>query len=399
MTRDDIISAAFTVWGRDLYKTTSLSKLAKTLKVTKPALYRHFPDKTTLLEAMNARYYDDYAAWLKPVLEEALKPQSWQERLLFLVRSLTAYFARHFEYFIYTLIIIHRGGRGSFKEEEMEKRGAFFSKLSMDIPIDRHPPSVFLVSALTALFGTALFHKSRKNSGIVPSEEDVLSFACAAAGRVRRGLDFDRGAVDSLDYEKLESLGGAGRHDFPPGDPLLEAVARAVAEAGPWNASMETVARYSGLSKSGLYAHFKSKGDMLSRLFMSEFERIAAITAARSALGENRAEKLYLALLSIADYLKSRTEILIVLDWVRIQRLELDISVPPMLLDFFSGLDLDATIFEGSPVKLSQWILFLLVTTLMHAVCGSGNTKISDMDDKSFRKLFRFITLGVEGWA
>jgi AcrR family transcriptional regulator len=38
---------------------------------------------------------------------------------------------------------------------------------------------------------------------------------------------------------------------------------------------MEMVARRSGLSKSGLYAHFKNKQDMLNRFFITEFTRIA----------------------------------------------------------------------------------------------------------------------------
>jgi hypothetical protein len=90
---------------------------------------------------------------------------------------------------------------------------------------------------------------------------------------------------------------------------------------------------------------------------------------------------------------------LIVLDWVRIQRLELDLSVPPGLYDFFTALKLpsyeEPTEAGQSAFRLdgsSQWILFLLVSVLMHQLrCGE------ELTSESFRKLYRFITLGMEG--
>jgi AcrR family transcriptional regulator len=430
MTRDDVISAAFFVWGRELYKTTSLAKLADTLGVSKPALYRHFPDKNALMEAMAARFYDDYAAEIKPVLEEALKTGLWQERFLIMVRSITAYFARHFDYFIYSLIRIHNKKKGKHRPldgEELKKRGVFFSKLIEGIQVDREYPSVMLLSAATALFGTALFHKKksaiRKFGSVLskqvepekppeypppsPPEEDIRYFAETTVALVRLGLRFDRTVIEGLPYEELEAL-SVHREPYEPPDPLLKAVAEAVAEAGPWNASMETVANCSGLSKSGLYAHFKSKQDMLSRLFMTEFERIAAIVAARSALVEGRAARLYIALLSIAGYLQDRPEILITLDWIRIQRLDLDLSVPPTLYDFFEGLNVDDISMEKSTVNISQWIPFLLVMVLMHCrpefgQSGSDEPAVEwqevphELTVRGLRKLFKFITLGVEG--
>jgi AcrR family transcriptional regulator len=440
MTRDDVINAAFFVWGRELYKTTSLAKLADALGVSKPALYRHFPDKDALLEAMAGRFYDDYAAEIRPALEEALKAGFWQERFLIMVRFITAYFARHFDYFIYSLIRIHyskKEKRRPFDGEEMKKRGVFFARLVEGMHVDREYPSVMLLSSVTALFGTALFHKEairRPKAGsslpagggggtrvskqqelekrlvYKPPEEDVRYFVDATVALVRRGLRFDRALIENLPYEKIEALSVPGEPYAPP-DPLLKAVAQAVAEAGPWNASMETVATCSGLSKSGLYAHFKSKNDMLSRFFMTEFEHIAAIVAARSRLVEGRAEQLYLVLLSIAGYLQDRPEILIGLDWIRIQRLDLDLSVPSSLDNFFEGLNLGDISMEKSTTNISQWIPFLLVTVLMYCRPEFRHTRKFDGESpdkkpeeppeevtvRNLRKLFKFITLGVEG--
>jgi AcrR family transcriptional regulator len=65
MTREDIISAAFEVWGKDLYRTNSLSDIAMRLGVTKPAIYRHFAGKDALKEAMYEVFFDKAAEFLR----------------------------------------------------------------------------------------------------------------------------------------------------------------------------------------------------------------------------------------------------------------------------------------------------------------------------------------------
>ena len=417
MTNDDVITAAFRVWGQEFYKTTSLAKLAETLGVSKPALYRHFPDKQSLLDTMEECFYDDYAAALKPAMEEALKNRSWQKSLLSLIQFISGYFARHFDYFIYSLIRLHGSKENQFLyAEPMRKRGVSFEKFRTGVSADR--PSTLFLAGITALFETGMFHKQRLGvkDGAIPkkleeswfsesSEEEVRRFTETVVERIRLGLLFDRALVEALPYEELESRDTG---ILAPPDPLLKAIAEAVAEEGPWNASMETVARRSGLSKSGLYAHFKSKEDMLSRLFMTEFGRIAQCAAAHTVAAKTPEEGLYLVILSITDYLKARPEILVVLDWVRIQRLELDLSVPAELFNFFAGLTIGVQ-FENGRENVSSWILFLLITTLVYTqtAFGGGIQSASlrpqseaskkEIDYDSLRKLFKFISCGIEG--
>jgi AcrR family transcriptional regulator len=405
MTRDNIISAAFKVWGQELYKATSLTKLADTLGVSKPALYRHFPDKQALLEAMENRFFDDYTAGIKPALEKARASTQWQEQNLIMVRGITGYFVRNFGYFIFSLDRMNKKDNFRHDMAEWKKRGVTFAEIAKNIPEDREFPPVMFLAAITAIFGTGLFYKRRvanvPKSDLteemietakeilfteVVQESEALHFADSIAEKVRRGLGFDQKLVNAMPFTSLEAL----EIEAPaPPDPLLKAVAEAVAEAGPWNASMETVAKLSGLSKSGLYAHFKSKQDMLSKLFMTEFEHIEKIVKQCSALAEHQEEQLYLAMFSIAEYLRLRPEILIVLDWVRIQRLELDLSVPPGLYAFLK--DLTGT---DTPGENSKWILSMLIAVLMRNL---RENDAKELPKKSFRKLYRFITLGIEG--
>jgi AcrR family transcriptional regulator len=395
MTRNDIINAAFEVWGQGLYKTTSLSRLVKALGVSKAALYRHFPDKNALFEAMNNSFYDDYAGALKPEFEKAAATNDPRGKLLIMTRAITRYFAGNFPFFIFSLFTLNKINKPGLQLnrflEEMEKRGVmfpFFSKEDLPLPKSQYPSVVFL-SSVTGLFGAKLFYKKCRSSEVPLTEEELELCVNSTVEKVWHGLCFDRKLIDEVPFEKLENLAVS---EYPESDPLLKAVAEAVAEAGPWSASMETVARLSGLSKSGLYAHFKNKRDMLSRLFMTEFERIAGIGVACSGLSPRWEERLYLVIFSITAYLKSRPEILAAMDWVRIQRLELDVSLPLQLFDFFSGITVNSGL--GSE-DISQWVFLLLGAMLMRYYHTENDL---DLPNGALRKMFRFITLGIEGF-
>jgi AcrR family transcriptional regulator len=179
---------------------------------------------------------------------------------------------------------------------------------------------------------------------------------------------------------------------------LLKAVAGAVAQAGPWNASMDMVARRSGISKSGLYAHFKSRADMLAQMFLTEFDRIVDYAELGKSQSPVLEEQFYLAIVGIANYLRSRPEILITLDWIRTRRLDLEIAVPPRIFRLFAdiqvkpGWENEGSELDGEP--FAQWVLFLIVNTLMRRPEGASFSEVSNM---SFRILYKFIVLGIEG--
>jgi AcrR family transcriptional regulator len=399
MTRNDIISAAFSVWGRELYKTTSLSRLAKALGVSKAALYRHFPDKNALFEAMNNRFFDDYAGALKPELEKIAALNDNRKKLLVMIRAITKHFAGNLPALIFCLFTLNRKNKPGLLLnqflEALETRGVtfpFFEADDLPLSIDRYPSAAFL-AGLTGLFGTKLFYKKCHSLEVPLTEEELELCVDSTVEKVWHGLCFDTKLIDDLPFEKLESLAAGITETFnQEGDPLLKAVAEAVAEAGPWNASMETVAKLSGLSKSGLYAHFTSKRDMLSRLFLTEFERIAEIAVACSGLSSRWEERLYLVIFSVAAYLRRRPEIVVALDWVRIQRLELDISLPVKLFDFFTGITVDSGL---SSEDISQWVFLLLCAILMRYYHLRNDL---DVPNGALRKMFRFITLGIEGF-
>jgi AcrR family transcriptional regulator len=403
MNKTDIIETAFRVWGQELFKTTSLSKIAQALGVTKPALYRHFASKDALLEGMYGYYCDHYVGFIKASYEKAESRDINQGGggVLLMVRNIAEYCARYKYIFIFFLVEVYGDkNREAGIPEQFAARGLDMKKYRAFRDPEGEYPSRAKLIATAIFFLVARFHKKREGKPTGPTEEEIRRFISFVEGIIFHGLGFDKKLVDALDFAELEK---AGAYPIPPkeeNDRLLKAVAGAVAEAGPWNASMEMVARRSGLSKSGLYAHFKNKADMLGQMFITEIGRIvdyAELERSRSAVVE---EQLYLVIAAIANYLRSRPEILITMDWLKTRRLELGEPVPLRIYRIFGGINLKAAVKlpEGAELMdetLAQWIMFLVINTLMRRPAG---TSFSDVSNKSFRILYKFVALGIDGW-
>lgn len=399
MTKEDIINAAFRVWGRNLYRDTSLTKVAACLNVTKPALYRHFADKKALLDAMYIQFFDHYAAFLKSILAEAGRLEGGKG-FPAIIRSIIDYYARNEDYFFFSLNQVAEETDPCYNmAEQLTRRGVFLSRMEEFVPSGAGYPSVVGLATITVIFYTALFHKKNYHTG-KPREAEIKAFIVNIEEQVRRGLGFDREMVKALDYERLEALSRTDTAGCAGDNGLLKGVAAVVAEVGPWNASMEMVARRSGLSKSGLYAHFRNKQDMLRRLFFTEFERIAGQARKSVGLSDIPEEQLYLGIFSIASYLRSRPEILVAMNWVRTRRLNL--GHPPKSGEFQVFREIAIETLRND--ENESWIFFLVLGTMMRRFKKTAapmlrNTSpeednFSDLSNRSIRRLYRFVCLG-----
>ncbi len=396
MKRDDIIRAAFTVWGKDLYRTTSLSDVARALGVTKPALYRHFKNKDALMEALYEDFFDRYAAYLRlSVLPEDFFALDKTEKIVRIVRTIGEYYLRQRGDFVFSCTMV----LGNPKEKhgmasEMRRRGFRMEEI---VSGDRRAYASFFnhLAVMTAFFFVAQFHGSRTSEELAPSAEELSRALDTIEVLVRRGFGFNKERIDRIPYGELEKEGAQAASSAGETSELMKAVAQVVALAGPWNATMELVAQRSGLSKSGLYAHFSGKREMLRELFVSEFERISEMIAAQGRMAQGPEDRLYRALVVTAEYLRTHPDILVALDWVRIKRFDLGLLIPTKILSVFEFSHDVSMSLDMNPLTMAQWVMFLVVNFLMHG------SKIEPGDPEyplGLRRLYRYITLGLEGW-
>ncbi|MDR1838579.1 MAG: TetR/AcrR family transcriptional regulator [Treponema sp.] len=398
MTKTEIVDAAFKVWGRNFYRKTSLSQLAVELKVSKPALYRHFKNKQALTEAMTERFLDDFAASIRADFERAQQMQDADEGIFTIVRSISGFFARNVYALLFSLINIY--------DRNLDEHAIYQSLKARDVDMrtlssiiekkyDVEHPVVHMIYA-TLYFFMAFFHKAEKSHEKPPCEEKIQNMLSVTCKIIEQGIGYSSKKIDAIDFEKQETMVGASVDAEI--EPLFKAVAEAVAEVGPWDASMDMVAKRLGLSKSSLYGHFKNRKDMLRRLFTGEFKRIIEFARQGIGLSNISEEQLYLGIFAITVYFRSHPEFLISLDWIRTRKL--DLGKPERKTDIFRLFeDVDIEPLRGGSedekLRSSHWILFLLINILTKQ--GRAVSAV-DVQNNDIRVLYRFITLGLGGF-
>jgi AcrR family transcriptional regulator len=394
MTKTEVIEAAFRAWGREFYLNTSLSQVARELEGSKPALYRHCINKQALLDAMTGYFFDDFAHFIRADYEKALKTRDSGEFMSIILRTVAEYYARNVYIFIFLMIKLQNrklDERNVVKE--LRIRG-------IEVDYDFQPLGARLFNA-TLVFFIANFHKKGKTLTQPPAETAIIHIIDAIGEIIGSGLCYRHEEIAALDFGELENR-IAGMVNSAGDDPLLKAVAGVVAEAGPWEASMEQVAHRSGLSKSSLYCHFKNKQDMLHQLFVTEFARI--MDFARRGMRQSAVpqEQLYLGIFSIVEYLRSKPDILVAMDWIRNRGISLKPpeEIPESQVGFlrlFENIDikLPHVMPDDGGVWLTPWILFLIINTLMQKKAGH---KVKNVPNNDIRFLYRLVTLGIGGF-
>jgi len=415
MNRKEIIDTAFKVWGRNFYRKTSLSQLAAELKVSKTALYRHFDNKQALTTAMTECFFDDFSISICNDFKNAREKDA-DEGIFTLIQCISGYFVRNVFSLVFFLMNIY--------DRNLNKKTITESLISRNVDMDtfqtviekkyKTEPAVVQLIFATMIFFISNFHKTKVFPEQPASDAEINKMISVINKIIMHGLGYSAENT-AIDFNKLEIKAEETAVKTEP-QPFFRAVAEAVAEAGPWDVSMDMVAKKLGLSKSSLYGHFKNKKDMLRRLFVSEFERIIEFAKQGIKLSSSTTEQLYLGLFSIAVYLRSRPEILIVMGWIRTRKL--DFGKPHKKYEIFRlfedvNIEPVAKVSDDEKQRISHWMLFLLINILSHSKTGKTrqfpwlcdeinfpqeNSDSENTLNKNIRLLYKFITLGLGGF-
>ncbi len=335
----EIISTAFTEWGRINFSHMSLSPIAERLGLTKSALYRHFRNKDALVAAMKEVFLHDYegmhgdfrraAEWLTGGAAGA------REAVRLFVRDHYLFFLNHPYYYIFFLARILRppmrdSGR---KNRILQEQTDLFRRLLA--AEGRHPGDEELFTRLHFLYissvhaAARVFIDCRTGYSPVPdlSEERFRREVDRAARFCLQGF-MGAGVPDDLDYRGLENSCSVPREEMPPPDRIFSAVEAVVSREGLRNASVDKIAAQVGVSKSSLYFYFKNKDDLFRRMLEREKEYVTRIYADRFEHLPGFAERSYCCMVKTATYTRNNPALLTFFDWLRFQNIAPAVKAP-----------------------------------------------------------------------
>jgi AcrR family transcriptional regulator len=315
-------------------------------------------------------------------------------------------------YFMYFFFEIYgrasaaaRQGKTIFRPiDEFRKRGLDFADFDgMAFVNDREPPgyprTMQMVLLMETFYAATVFFMMKDHIEGGGRRETLDRIVTE---KINTGLGFPVSELHNMDFAALDSL---LVFEAAPSNPLLDAVGRAVAEAGPWGASMEMVARFAGLSKSGLYSHFASRGEMMGELFRSELDAIDRTVKKTVPAGRNAGESFYLSLAAVAGYLLSKPAILDAFDWLkarqpwsprrRLERHCVPADAPGVRV--LNGLFSQVTRPDKSPYLNdidTYFVVFMIVNILARRPVKSG----ADAEPRRFCvPMFKFLAAGLQG--
>lgn len=400
--KNKIIEAAFLEWGKDNYKNSSLTDIAKKLKMTKPALYRYFKSKEELLSAMKDYLIDITIKNSLNFLNESRNLE--QEKIIKkYVESYFMYFLKNIKQFLFFVQFVVR-------ENRLQKNQSFLTIATKIIEVFKNIDELKsytdqqIMHFMRFSFSTGVFvlmHSLFKNSNEYKKNIDIFSeteIECiiekiakisnnALKNKIAKDIDFSKIEISALVYPE----------ELPKRDKIFEAIATVVAKEGIWGASVGRIASELKMSKSSLYFYFNNKKDMFRKMLMDEMIKRNEVLFLKSLPFENFEEKVYAIIIALVTYFLLDTRILNVFDWLHYQGRSLKmlkefhnkkIELPEFIIEIFSGNKYYKTDFETTFVY--QYLTIQIIKEILLSFQDER-----ELDIKEMRVIYRYFINGL----
>ena len=396
MVAADIINAAFRTWGDDMYMKTSLSTLAASLGITKPALYRYFKDKDELLGSMLDCYIQAHTKATAEVLPK-LESMSFRDGFAAYAKSMFNFYSKNRGYFYFAArFLLER--KHPFHERILSvvvaEAAAFTKVLHAQTELTEKQIELVLTTGYThLLFWCELLvgkNKIQFPGGIASGMQAMTDSLFDGFFTGIEPSDFHPGKIESaIDLDESE---------LPKSDPRIEAIMEVIAREGFHKASISKIAQALNISKSSLYSLFKDKREMLAKVMRSYREMLNATGTAKLACLDMPFDRFYgyfyFVLLSfVKDEKKAKF-----LNWLRFQNIQphegkagFNFEAHQAVRDVFAASmvnhrGLDARYLDGC-----------FRVQLVRAVLEKMDRK-EDLKDvfSDFREIFSYLTFGLE---
>jgi AcrR family transcriptional regulator len=311
--QQEIIDAAFKL--ASVKNGWSMAEVALSIGVSKTALYRHFKNREEIERCMNERLLADLCA----MIEAAESTPGG-------IRTSAVRFLRAHPGYVFLLL------HNFFTRSDYPKN--LFDRLRTDS------------SAAAWYFDTMESmpedRRIKKEIAMVKNWVSVIIASFRADGKETIQDDLVRilglgltylAQPDEKRFDELDGIAQIDPSELEGGNRLFEAIAASIREYGITKTTIETIARKMGTAKSSLYFYGRSKDSMLSDLMENETGIIEKLCFARVREGRTIAEQLYIVMMTQANYLILKPELIPVFSWIRYDSSRLDAKSEKELLD------------------------------------------------------------------
>jgi AcrR family transcriptional regulator len=242
--KQEIIDSAFRIWGGCRYINTSLSDLASAHQLTKQALYRYFPSKEKIEQAMEERALDLYNSHSNELLDR-LSGISGDEFVDTYTEKSIEFISRYGSYLGFLAYRYRQHSNGpEIAREHMKAFGEIALK-------NAGIPEIGL-RYLNSITFMMVHHKKSKDKPAIDWRKIW-----------NHGFGSEL-IINQPDFDRLLSDASMVNYGVFAEDPIMRAVFETVMEEAGNGISLGKVAKKAGLTKSSLYNYWPGKEAMLA---------------------------------------------------------------------------------------------------------------------------------------
>lgn len=398
--KEKIIEAAFSEWSKENFKNTSLSMIAKKLKLTKAAFYRYFKNKEQIINEMKKRILNVFVTYSISFINDASISNNFEEIVKKFVHHYFYNFASNIPYFLFFLHFL-------VKSDELQNDESF-------LPISEKINSLFketiklnneeVVSFIKIIFSTGFFvilynfHNKSLQTGRnfnVFNEEEINKICNIIYKIIVNSIK--NNIAKELNFSKIELEACVHPEEIPEKNKIFDAIIKVIARKGIWQATIGEIAKELNMNKSSLYFYFNSKSQMFKHILNEELKRRDEIIYSKTLLFDTFEEKIYAIIVALTSYFLADLKILNFFDWLHYQGRILKIfknlhkkkiEIPEFIIKIFTETGEYKTEFEIP--FLFQYLVMQIIREII--ICRQNNKEV---DLKNMRTFYRYFLNGL----
>ncbi len=398
-TKERIIEAAFSFYRDLVFEKVSLAKIAAKVGISKPAIFKHFKTKDSLVEAMDDRVFSH----LTIVLQE-MELMFREGRKGDALSHIISYLARNREETYYLVSTIPRITTDAVFLQ-LRKRGVnlFDGIFNGDGSVKDENLYYLTVYASSTFLCFLMFWFASVDAGQVADEEAILSFTTKFNTLFQNGLEGLEGISDFSVLQKrcLEGMSSAKELNR-----AFVALATVVEKKGLGGVTVEGIASEMGLAKSSLYSSFKNKEEMIFILIDEELSNLYATVLKNIEGLQSYGDRVYALMTTSMLYFFSRPEIITIFQSIVLSGRRMDEEFGEgkgkescRLLDAIMEEDLfpslpDVGIKGFCREMLLSW--FFALPAMLYLHCRVHSCSEEEML-RAVVKMYRFMAGGING--
>ncbi len=395
LTREKIVNVAFGEWEKTHFSSTSLADLARSLEVSKAALYRHFRNKNSLLEKMKETCFSEVSR----IQDDFVRKSGSSDLITTVHRFYEIYipfFLKHPAYFHFIIhLMIREIQNGNAEPDFFLRESAHFSSKmsSAGIEKDLRKISVRFIFSIASFW---LFQSLRKKKNW--AEDEIRKVTEKGKELVAYGIRNTRGFHIPDTLRITEECAVSGK-DLGEPERIFSAIAEVVAEVGMQNATTDKIAKKIGITKSSLYFYFENKDEMLDEMVRRKQRQFLDLFKERKDRYNTPEEKLFCYVATISSFLLNNPTILTVFNWIWLQGIEVKAKPPDpdYIEDLFSFLQSglkDGTIKELLTIKETVILSSRLAIQEINTGMKKNDTK--EAINSRIQTLFLLLLRGID---